>query len=337
MLAGEPERALGTYAIEGGKMDRQTILKKIVENNGLQILKEPKQVRDAVIQEDAQLELYASQLELFLKSTNLGMRMQDRERAMSMGKAGYETVVARAADMAGFTIDAAESLGEDLLYAAGYEKKDLFYTKIPDTSNLPLMNKGQTVVGNARGKDAYDCARIWMREEPATQIKNGRIHPYHTGSDTAVWAFQYLKRAADDGCEEANGLLGIFYCCGVGTLPNEDEALKYFLRNGGITKGDLLIDKKEYLKKLLENREKTKRQKVCVLSFSALVFFCLLFSVFLPGHIKVSAIWLLLSVANIVMTFFLLFVKRNSGGMYKNVVTGSSLAIWVAFILQICW
>ena len=85
----------------------------------MQILKEPKQVRDAVIREDAQLELYASKLELFLKSTNLGIRLQDRERAMSMGKAGYETVVAKAADLAGFTIDTAESLGEDLLYAAG--------------------------------------------------------------------------------------------------------------------------------------------------------------------------------------------------------------------------
>lgn len=318
-------------------MNRQAVLKKVVEDNGIQILREAKQVRDAVIQEDAQLELYASKLELFLRSTNLGIRLQDRERALSMGKAGYETVVARAADLAGFTIDTAESLGEDLLYATGYEKKDLFYIKIPDAYNLPLISKGQAAGGNARGKDAYDCARIWMREEPATQIKNGRIHPYHTGSDAAVWAFQYLKRAADDGYEEANGLLGIFYCCGVGTLPNEEEALKYFLRNGGITKGDLLVDKKEYLKKLLGNREAARKQKICVCGFSVLVFFCLLFAGFLPGDIKVSAVWLLLSALNIGVSFFLLFVKRNPGSMYKKAAAGSSLAIWLVFVMQICW
>lgn len=320
-------------ASEGDFMNKKKLLKKIVSENGVQILSDSVRLKEIILQKDKGAVVYASQLELFLNASHLGLWMKNQKVEMleSCGKAGYESIIYKVVDETGIKYEIVKSLCEDILFAVGLINGDLSMLRLPQIEKLKMIKKNGSVIevldNEAREKDAYQCAKIWMGEDSAIEITNTRITLRKTKSNSAVNAFRYLWRASEDGYEQANGLIGLFYYYGVGVEADSEMALKYLMKKGGL-KGEYNVKKKEIVHLLLNNRSEDKKQKISILGFSILIFLSLIIS-------GASAVWVLLSVVNILMSAYFLFVKEGKI-LYRNLTTGISLILWLGFILQIC-
>lgn len=316
---------------------KESILGEIIKERGIQILNTPSKVRETIARRNAELEVFGIQLEMFLKATNMGKLLQTEESLMKIGRAGYESMILRAAKETGFTVESVERIGETLLRAAGYTKMNIYHYRLPENLKLPIINQAKgDIGGTARGEEAYKCAKIWIFGKVIVLSADKKSVWRSSSSKEAVLGFQYAKRAADDGFLEANGLVGLCYYYGIGVEADEETALKYLLKNGVFRNRDFLPEIKEVLNHLLYQKEERKKRKVYTTGLSAFVFLCLLLAGILVKDVGVPVLWILLAAANTGAAVFFLLIQNGTERM-RNIFAGSSAVIWIGFLLQICW
>ena len=312
-------------------MTRKDVLKKAVEIEGTKILLDPSKLRRKMQEIDKNQEYNAIQVELVLNSTRLGNFLQKEKKISCIGKVAYRNLLIKAYEETGLKMSVIESIARDILSATGLNKQEVFFEKVDETQLPSLINTQLEITGDcARGEEAYFCGKLFLAEE-------SRFHFGSSNSKNIQTAFSYFKRAALDGCERAYGILGLFYYYGMGTLPDEELALEYLMMPGGLTEPYYLSEKRKVLQKLVTRItvEKQKKRSIILLSVVAFLFIVLV-STLLEWTDVYMYLWLGVAALNLLFVGSFMIKSQKKGGFYQDVLTFSSVFIWIGFLANIC-
>lgn len=235
-------------------------LKTIVNEKGLSILTDPLSVCSLLKDKVEQDSSYPFQMELLLKTVNIGEMVQEPDKLKQSGRAAYNAMIMRAVKKTGFTVELTKELMNHVVASAGICMEDIYQINIQNLKKEALLS--EDFQGEVRGREAYESAKLLLQgDQGKSYISRDTVN-----AAAQKQAVTMLKIAAADGCNVAYGLLAICYFNGIGVKKDYEEAYRCILMPEALT-GDFLDQKRDIVGKLYAMSHDIKKKKAFTLIF----------------------------------------------------------------------
>lgn len=303
-------------------------LKIVVDEKGLSVLTDPSSVAGLLKDKVEPDSSYPLQMELLLKTVNLGNLVQEPDKLKQLGRAAYSAMIMRAVKKTGFTIDLTKELMNHVVASAGIRMEDIYQTSVQDLKKVAVLSEDSQ--GKVRGREAYDNAKMLLLGD----LKKDYVTPDAANDSVQKQAVKMLRIAAADGCNAAYGLLAI--CCfnGIGVKRDYEEAYRCIMMPEALSE-DFLDQKRNMVGKLYVMRQDIKKKKSFALILAAVTMVMIAMMSVAANAGIFGYLLLAASAVNLAVGIYQLILKKGNLSFVEK-HSAISAALWcLTFLLCI--